>query len=273
LKEPPKRARKTGADGRTFKHLFKDYAMRHSHTSRISAKTILAFVGLGLAGACSDSVSAPTSEVSTKAPAAYTTVLGVTSFRYRPSKGVTQRLGDHVLVIPANGVCDLSSTYGPGTWDDACAPLTRAITITATTYADADGHPYLDFSPALRFVPSKETDLYMKDGKRDNASTVTMNWCNALLECIDESIADPSLATQRVGHSRILVRRIKHFSGYNLTSGEDACSGSIIPDPMGGWWCELDGIRGLERSGYMLASGLDKSGGASTGVHRKKAKQ
>lgn len=247
--------------------------MRHSHTSRISAKTILAFVGLGLAGACSDSVSAPMSEVSAKAPAGYDRLVGVQSFRYRPSRGVTQRLGDHVLVIPANGVCDLSSSYGPGTWDDACAPLTHSITITATTYADAEGHPYIDFSPALRFVPGKETDLYMTDGKRDNASPVTMYWCNAQLHCIDESISDPSLKTHRLGHSRILVSQVKHFSGYNLTSGGDWCPGSVIPDPMGGWWCETDGDRGLSRSGYMLATGLDKSGGASTGVHRKKAKQ
>ena len=117
-----------------FKHLFKDYAMRHSHTSRISAKTILAFVGLGFAGACSDSVSAPTKEVALKASLAnYTEVLGTTTFRYRPSKGVTQRIGDHVLVIPAHGICDLSSSYGPGTWDDPCAPATHGINITATT--------------------------------------------------------------------------------------------------------------------------------------------
>jgi hypothetical protein len=273
LKEPPKRARKTGADGTTFKHLYKDYAMRHSHTSRISAKTILAFVGLGLAGACSDSVSGPTKVVSAKAPAAYTEILGVTSFVYDPDHSLIQRFGDHVIVIPANGVCDLSSSYGPGTWDDDCAPLTHSIIITATTYADAEGHPYVDFEPALRFVPTKETDLYLKDGKRDRAAPVQMTWCNALFVCVDESVNDPSVATHRIGQSRNLVRRIKHFSGYNLTSGDDFCPGSVTPDPDGGWWCETDGDRSLERSGYMLASGLDKSGGATTGVRRKKAKQ
>ncbi len=263
-----------GADGRTSKNFDKDYAMRHSHTSRISAKTILAFVGLGLAGACSDSVSAPTSDVAVKAPAAYTQVTGSSTFRYNPSKGITKRLGDHVLVIPANGVCDLSSSYGPGTWDDACAPLTHSIAITATSYVDADGHPYIDFQPALRFVPTKEVDLYMLDGKRQNATIVTMNWCNAQLVCIDESINDPSLVTQRVGASRVLVRRIKHFSGYNLTSGGDYCPGSVIPDPAGGWFCDLGDGRGLMRSGYMLATGLDKTDGPAiqTG-HRRKAKQ
>jgi hypothetical protein len=242
--------------------------MRHSHTSRISAKTILAFVGLGLAGACSDSVSAPTSAVAVKAPAAYTQVLGVKSFRYDPSKGVTEHLGAHVLVIPADGVCDLSSSYGHGKWDDACAPLTHSIIITATTYADEGGHPYVDFQPALRFVPTKETDLYLMDGKRDVATTLTINYCTAL-GCVDESIADPSLVTTRVGQSRVLVRRVKHFSGYSIGVG-DYCSGSI-QDPLGGVICDLGS--GLMRSGYMLASGLENNPGATTGVRRKKGKQ
>jgi hypothetical protein len=245
--------------------------MRHSHTSRISAKTILAFVGLGLAGACSDSVSAPTSEVTAKAPAAYMVVLGNTSFVYNPSNTLVQRFGDHVLVIPNNGICDLSSSYGQGTWDDACALLTHPIIITATTYEDDQGHPYVDFQPALRFNPNKETDLYLKDGKRDAATVVKINYCTTS-GCVDESINDPSLATQRIGQSRILVRRIKHFSGYSVQTGSDYCPGSIIPDPAGGWWCDLG--NGLMRSGYMLATGLDNTGGASRDAgHHRKAKQ
>jgi hypothetical protein len=265
LKEPPKRARKTGADGRTFKYLHKDYAMRHSHTSRISAKTILAFVGLGLAGACSDSSSAPTmSEVAVKAPAAYNRVLGVTSFRYDHSKGVTQRLGDHVLVIPAGGICDLSSSYGMGTWDDPCAPLKHSLIITATTYADAGGHPYIDFQPALRFVPSKETDLYLKDGTRTVATMLAINYCSALGWCVDESINDPSLATHRVGNSNIFEARIKHFSGYLIATGAD-CNGMVD----GGVGC--DGGGGQSRSGYMVASGLSGSNGfPTTGGSRRK---
>jgi hypothetical protein len=246
--------------------------MRHSHTSRISAKTILAFVGLGFAGACSDSISAPTSEVSVKVPAAYTVVLGVKSFRYDHNKGVTQRLGDHVLVIPAGGICDpATSGYGPGTWENACAPLTHSIIITATTYADADGHPYIDFQPALRFVPTKETDLYLKDGIRTDGTMLTIDYCTAT-GCTDESINDPSLATHRVGNSRILVRRIKHFSGYNIASG-DPCPGTVTVDPNGGLWCD-DGSSALSRSGYMVASGLDKNGdGAVTGGRHRKPKQ
>jgi hypothetical protein len=233
-----------------------------------SSKTILAFVGLGFAGACSDSISAPTSEVSARIPAAYTQVLGVSTIKYTPRKGLTARLGDHVLVIPAGGICDpATSSYGPGTWDLPCDAVTHSVIITATTYADADGHPYLEFSPALRFVPTKETNLYLKDGKRTNATIVTINYCSPL-GCIDESKTDESLVTHRIGNSRILVRRIKHFSGYNVAAGEP-CPGTIIDDPEGGLWCELDDLRGNLRSGYMVASGLGQTGG-NPGIRRKK---
>jgi hypothetical protein len=248
--------------------------MRHSHTSRglrTSSKSILALVALGFAGACSDSMSAPTSEVSVKVPAAYTEVTGVTSFKYSSRKGVTVRLGDHVLVIPAGGICDpATSSYGPGTWDDDCAPLTHSLIITATTYADADGHPYVDFQPALRFVPTKETDLYLKDGKRTTAGIVTINYCNALAVCVDESLTDPSLVTQRVGSSRLVFRRVKHFSGYNVVTG-DYCPGTVVDDGSGGLWCDTSGSD-QTRSGYMVASGLSQTNGDGTAVRRRKSK-
>jgi hypothetical protein len=250
--------------------IHKDSAMRHSHTSRglrTSAKTILAFVGLGFAGACADSISAPTSEVSFKVPAAFNVVLGSSSFGYDPARGVTQHFGDHVIVIPAGGICDpATSGYGSQFWDAACAPLTHSIIITATTYADADGHPYVDFQPALRFVPTKVTNLYLKDGKREGRD-VSIIYCNALAVCADESINDASLQTQRVGKSRVVVRRIKHFSGYYVAAGNE-CLGTLIVDPDGGLWCELDG---MSRSGYMLASGLGKSGGSDSLSRRRKS--
>ena len=37
--------------------------------------------------------------------------------------------------------------------------------ITATSFADANGHPYVDFQPKLRFVPTKETYVYLRDRK------------------------------------------------------------------------------------------------------------
>jgi len=240
--------------------ILKDSAMRHSQTSRrhtTFAKTILAFAAIGFASACSsDSVSAPTAAVSARVPAQYTTVLGAMSFTYDPAAGLTQRMGNHVLVIPSYGVCDLSSTYGVGHWDDDCAPATSPITITATMFADDNGSPYIEFQPALRFVPSKETDLYLKDGRRDHGQDVTITYCT-LTGCVDESLTDPSLVTQRVGKTRIAVRRIKHFSGYNIGAG-DTCNGTIVEDPEGGLLCVEDDSGLGRRSGYMLATGLNK---------------
>ena len=243
--------------------------MRHGHTSRISAKTILALVGLGLAGACSDSVSTPTMHVvSVKAPAGYDQVLDAVSFVYDPnaSTSTVTRFGNHLLVIPTNGICDLSSSYGMGTWDDPCAPLTHSMIITITTFADDNGHPYVDFQPALRFNPNRETDLYLRDGWRDGQEKTVINYCGAL-DCVDESINDSTLVTQRVSNSSTLVRRIKHFSGYMIATG-DVCNGAIMQTDDGSLMCD-DGS-GLSRSGYMLASGLNKAGGASGTPRRKK---
>src|SRR5437773_8305347 len=99
--------------------------MSHSHRGlKISAKAVLAFGGVALAVACSDSISAPTRAVSFKHPAQFTEVLDITSFRYDPEQSLLQRLGNHVLVIPAGGVCDpATSGYGSEAWDAPCEPL------------------------------------------------------------------------------------------------------------------------------------------------------
>jgi len=242
--------------------------MRHSHTSRTSAKAFLAIVGLGLAGACADSVSAPTNEVSAKAPAGYDRVIGVDRFRYSPANGATKRIGDHMIVMPAGSVCDpATSGYNQTLWDAPCTPVNHSIVITATTFADAEGHPYVQFLPDLRFVPTKEVYLYLKDGKRSRAQELTINWCpTGSLTCIDESLTDPSLATQRVGRSPILGRRLKHVSGYSVAARSE-CPGLISMLDDGSLFCD-DG--GMSRSGYILASGLGKSGNGDSFGRRKK---
>jgi hypothetical protein len=247
--------------------------MRHSHTSRISAKTLLAVVGFGLLGACADSVSSPTAEISAKNPAGFNTLVGTTTFLWTPGQGVTKRFGNHLIVIPAGAICDPSTaTYGLGHWDEACAPATRSIVITALSFTDAGGHPYVDFQPALRFVPTKEVYLYMRDGVRDGSKTLTISYCSTPLTCTDESKNDPSLVTHRVGNSRILYRRLKHFSGYVVATSGD-CSGSVEQLEDGTLFCNTDGGRGGEsRSGYVVASGLGKtSTGDTFGGHRRRA--
>ena len=182
--------------------IHKDSAMRHSHTSRglrTSAKALLAIVGLGFAGACADSFNAPTSEVSAKAPAGYNKKDGVTTFQYIPKQGATKRFGDHMIVIAANGVCDpATSGYGAmatDNWNAPCTAVNHPIVFTATSWTDADGHPYVEFQPAVRFVPDKETYLYLRDGKRTAPTDLTIRYCPTVDNCIDESVNDPSLAT------------------------------------------------------------------------------
>src|SRR5437764_1524472 len=135
-------------------------AMRHSHIARVSAQTVLAIVALGFVGACADSVSAPTREITAKAPAAFTTVVGVRTFVYDPGQGISERFGDHMISIPAGSVCDpATSGYGTEFWDAPCEPATDPITLTATSFVDDYGRPYVDFEPALRFAPTSEVRL------------------------------------------------------------------------------------------------------------------
>jgi len=234
----------------------------------MTAKALLAVAGLALAGACADSVSAPTREVSSKAPAGYDLIVGVQSFWYSPTDGAVVRIGDHMVVMPAGSVCDpATSGYDASLWDSPCSAVNHAVQITATAYADIEGHPYVQFSPDLRFSPTKEVDLYLKDGRRTVANPLAIVWCpTSGIGCRDESLADPSLQTHRIGRSPILVRRLKHMSGYLLT-GRGDCSGTIDILDDGSLFCN-DGD--LFRSGYMVASGLGSSGNSGSTVGRRK---
>jgi hypothetical protein len=256
-------------------HSHKDSAMRHGHISRISAKALLAIVGLGLAGACADNV-APTSVVSAKKiPAQYNIVLGTESFYYTPEDGAIQRIGDHMIVIPADGICDPeTSGYGRGTWDLPCDPVNHSILITATSYADDQGRPYVDFEPALRFVPTKETMLYLKDGYRDTPDQLAIYYC-ADLVCENEVESDPSLATHRVGKTSMMGRRLKHFSGYNIAAWEECLFPGVVELlESGSLFCNIPDDNFMNRSGYILASGLAKpSTGVGTFGRRKKGNE
>jgi hypothetical protein len=235
--------------------------MKHGHISRNSAKAFFAFVTLGLASACADSTVAPTAEVSAfKAPAAFSRTGGVKIFRVNNSEGITQRIGSHVINIPARAICDpLTSGYGSTTWDNPCSPLIGSILITATVLYDNDNHPYIDFQPAMRFAPDKEVMLFLRNGRSATATQLNVKYCNNLGYCVDESLNDASLKPFRVGNTSVIGRRIKHFSGYMIGQG-GACPGTVTQDADGSWWCEEGGMD--RRSGYMVASGKSDTDGA-----------
>lgn len=222
--------------------------------------------------ACGDAGMGPKNARSINAKgAALSRFDGSYSFTYDPTRGITTKLSDklHTISIPAGGICDpASSSYGPGTWDDACTVLTHSITITVNSYSDADGsHPYLDFSPALRFVPSKTTTLTFNMKKASVEAFATINYCVTADFCVNEGLTDPSLATFNDGKGK-LTRRIKHFSGYNVAAGIECVVSELDPD------CIDDGREGglLSRTSDGFRATLDNStsaGAARTGKKKK----
>jgi hypothetical protein len=245
-----------------------------------------------LATACSDSAIAPSQQRTLSHAPLMSRFDGSYTFTYNPSTGITTKLSvkNHTISIPANGVCDPAlSSYGPGTWDDACPVLDHPISITVNSYSQADGtQPYLEFQPALRFVPDKVTILAFSMKKSTITNWSTILYCPTADACVNEALTDPSLATSRDDKGWVF-RRIKHFSGYNVTLGIE-CDLSLgdpdcidIGDGEGLWHGQLNsaGLHGISldnlgdagatdeikketggkrkrRSGYMVVSGLEK---------------
>ena len=225
--------------------------MKHSQIT----KALIALVAAGTLSACADQAAAPTAELpAIVAPANFVQVGGANVFRVNNSEGITKKIGTHVLSIPANAICELTSSYGPAFWNAPCQPLRGSVTITARVMQDPDGQPYIDFQPALRFAPNKDVMLFMREGRSNGQKQIVVKYCDNFGHCIDESLTDPSLRWFRVGNTPIIGRRIKHFSGYVVLLAEE-CPGYARPLDEGGFMCEDGGFQ--RRSGYMVASGKD----------------
>src|SRR4051812_38821893 len=100
--------------------------MRHGQAMRNYAKAFFAFSTLAIAGACSDNnAAAPTSAApAIYAPANFARVGSKVTFRVNNAQGITQRLGAHLISIPANAICELGkSGYGADYWDKPCESL------------------------------------------------------------------------------------------------------------------------------------------------------
>jgi hypothetical protein len=228
---------------------------------RNSAKAFFAFSLLALVGACADNtqVAAPVSEDHViSAPANFIKTGYTVTFRVNNSQGATQLVGQHVINIPANAICDSKSDYGPQYWDKKCKLMRGSTVITATLFSGPNGEPYVDFQPAMRFAPDKEVMLFFREGRTNGQMVATVEYCNSVGYCFDESLTDPSLKPFRIGTTSILGRRLKHFSGYTVTY-ELPCLGSILSVGDGNSICDVEvSLGGLSRrSGYMVASGED----------------
>ena len=143
----------------------------------------------------------------------------VTTFRVSPNDSGTYDIaGGHQIFIPAGAICDIeTSSYGETEWDQPCVPETDTVTITATSWTNPYGRPVVDFQPALRFSPADTVMLYLTDWHAPSDTQAEIYYCAS--NCVDESVADSSQATQPDLQQYILYRRIKHFSGYNIAAG------------------------------------------------------
>jgi hypothetical protein len=143
-------------------------------------------------------------------------------FTVTPSGGYFQ-MGKHGIVFPRNAICDpATSSYGREFWDDDCRVLREPIRIYAEL-RQQDGREWVDFKPELRFRPSDRREnwvwIYMQtDAAWRPGTSLDILWSPAIgVAGIDESLEDATLRTFVV--AGYAYRRIKHFSGYNVTSG------------------------------------------------------
>jgi hypothetical protein len=141
------------------------------------------------------------------------------------SSGGYFQMGRHGILFPRNAICDpATSSYGPEFWDNDCHVLREPIRIHAEL-RQQDGREWIDFSPELRFRPShRSLDwvwIYMQtDAATLPDASLNILWSPAIgVPGIDESIQDSTLRTFVSPLSGYVYRRIKHFSGYNVTSG------------------------------------------------------
>lgn len=161
-------------------------------------------------------------------------------FTVTPSGGMFV-LGKHAVYFPDHAICDpATSSYGPGHWDEPCTPLDAPIQFHAEVRNDSTGAAWVDFTPAVRFVPSDDPAqtvwIMMKSGVEANASNYSqfaLAWSPNIEsgERVNEAAQDPSLATYLDVNRSIVFRRIKHFSGYivYLDTPDNALLDEVIP--------------------------------------------
>lgn len=189
---------------------------------------------VAIAAACADGSVAPTSDQAEVLPggAPRPNIIinqmaedeSSADFTVTPTGGYF-RMGKHGIVFPRNVICDPeSSSYGPEFWDAECDVLRESIQIHAELRVQ-DGREWVDFSPELRFKPSpypfQWVWIYMRtDAAVLPSPALQILWSPAIgVPGIDESLDDATLRTFVSPWSGYAYRRIKHFSGYNVTSG------------------------------------------------------
>ena len=180
---------------------------------------------------CAEHSTAPEASSPVETPASlkifpvYAADMKSAQITVEPSGG-TFVLGPHAIYFPPNAICDPeTSSYGPTEWDRPCDTIDQPIEISVQL-VESGGRSWLDFSPSLRFKPSKDSNrwvyLFMStDYDAFRLKTIPpILWSPAIgVPGIDESLTDKTQKTRWSSQYNGVYRRIKHFSGYNVHQG------------------------------------------------------
>lgn len=157
-----------------------------------------------------------------------------------PTRTRTYHVGQNWVYIPANAVCSLDTPYGPSEWDKPCTRATAPIAVTVTIGTDGSGHPTASFSPDLRFAPASNpyhwVYLGLKvQGRLDTRGYGILYQPTGTDLLIDEAATDPTLRAWRAT-GNVIARRLKHFSGYNVSLGFTEQLSPVSGALFGGAW-------------------------------------
>lgn len=207
--------------------------MRSNRSMKLLAITMTAVLA-----ACSDANVSPTAPAAESGPRLDIIInnmaadLSSADFTVTNTGGTFQ-MGPHAIYFPAQSICEAAtSTYGPTEWDNPCTADMAPVRIHAALRT-VDGYEWVEFTPALRFVPTKGVMIYMRaDALKTNPGyTLNILWTPTDgVASIDESLTDPTLKTYVMPTYGILFRRIKHFSGYQVSAGVADILVDAIPE-------------------------------------------
>ena len=164
------------------------------------------------------------------------------TFTLDPNGGAV-KIGNFRIDYPANAVCDpATSGYGADYWMADCETLTAPITMTAHVSFN-DDQALVDFSPDIRFAPSANVYISVKRPKiKGQPLTDELKAAYAFLYfhsvdgakySVDEAATDGEMATKYDNSQGWIWRRIRHFSGYYVRSGEPCDDTAGDPDCVG----------------------------------------
>lgn len=215
---------------------------------RASVRWLFAGAAVIVAAACGDSATGPSTAaqkgLSPKDPVfdyaatPYSLGFAQQQFVVGASGGAFSIGGLYSLNFPANSVCDPArSTYGPTEWNNDCITLDAGQTVTIrATLAFTSSGLAIDFSPALRFSPATQVtistnvfsslitanrDYFAKNPSALNPLAILYSPTLGATGSSDYT-GDASVVTHVDLTTGLIWRRVKHFSGYSMTSGE-AC--------------------------------------------------